>query len=201
MTKATHYGECQICGSRQLLPGGTLAKHGYTVAWGFFSGVCSGSGHLPFETSKGQIEGAVKSMESSIATVEADIAELENIDSETNGKTTAWKHVYHARGYVWEQVKVIGPVSTDYSGYTSYQAVTRRALSLGDRRYEPGKIVDEDINVYCEGWNMPTLRHWVHFLNCKRAASLRKENESRCSWVKWQNTRCASWALQPLVAR
>jgi hypothetical protein len=34
------------------LPGGLLATHGYTVRFGFFSGVCDGSNQLPFEQSK-----------------------------------------------------------------------------------------------------------------------------------------------------
>lgn len=51
MTRATHTGECQACGSRQMLPSGVLAKHGYAVLWSQFSGVCSGSHHAPFEQS------------------------------------------------------------------------------------------------------------------------------------------------------
>ena len=40
--KATHDGECQLCGRMQKLPDGRLAKHGYTTRWGFFQGVCPG---------------------------------------------------------------------------------------------------------------------------------------------------------------
>jgi hypothetical protein len=51
--KATKIGTCQICGSAQKLPSGRLAKHGYTVEYGWgFNGVCNGSGKLPFEISK-----------------------------------------------------------------------------------------------------------------------------------------------------
>ena len=51
--KATQIGTCQICGSAQKLPNGRLAKHGYTVEYGWgFNGVCNGSGKLPFEISK-----------------------------------------------------------------------------------------------------------------------------------------------------
>lgn len=48
---ATHYGTCQGCGCKQKLPCGVLAKHGYTVQWGFFQGTCNASGELPFEES------------------------------------------------------------------------------------------------------------------------------------------------------
>jgi hypothetical protein len=49
--KATHYGHCQVCGSRQKLPNGRLAKHGYTLEYGFFNGTCFGSNELPYELS------------------------------------------------------------------------------------------------------------------------------------------------------
>lgn len=50
--KATHYGTCQLCGSLQKLPSGVLAQHGYQIHWHEFTGICKGSGHLPFEQSK-----------------------------------------------------------------------------------------------------------------------------------------------------
>ncbi len=49
MTKATHNGTCQCCGRVQAIQNGGLAKHGYTVDYGFFNGTCSGSGQLPLE--------------------------------------------------------------------------------------------------------------------------------------------------------
>ena len=67
MTKATHEGTCQICGSTQKLPSGVLSKHGYTVNWGFFSGVCNGEGHAPFEKSTDAIEGMIKSVKASLS--------------------------------------------------------------------------------------------------------------------------------------
>lgn len=52
MTKkqATHFGICQVCGSRQAYTDGKrIAKHGYTVDYGFFNGTCQGSDHLALE--------------------------------------------------------------------------------------------------------------------------------------------------------
>lgn len=47
----THTGICQACGRRHAVnpKSGKLAKHGYTVDWGFFNGTCQGSDHLPLE--------------------------------------------------------------------------------------------------------------------------------------------------------
>lgn len=50
MTKATHNGTCQACGRVQAVKAnGRLAKHGYTVDFGYFSGTCRGSDRAPLE--------------------------------------------------------------------------------------------------------------------------------------------------------
>lgn len=51
MSKHTHRGHCQVCGSQQAVDNktGMLAKHGYTVEHGFFEGECPGSHNLPLE--------------------------------------------------------------------------------------------------------------------------------------------------------
>lgn len=50
-SKHTHKGHCQLCGRVQALDNNTraVAKHGYTVEYSYFVGVCPGSGHLPLE--------------------------------------------------------------------------------------------------------------------------------------------------------
>ena len=48
--RATHNGTCQVCGNIQAVKSnGRLAKHGYTVEYGFFNGTCRGSDELPLE--------------------------------------------------------------------------------------------------------------------------------------------------------
>lgn len=51
MAKATHNGNCQCCGRSQAVNAKTqkIAKHGYTVDWGFFNGQCAGSDKLPLQ--------------------------------------------------------------------------------------------------------------------------------------------------------
>jgi len=58
MTKATHNGTCQACGRKQALRG-TMAKHGYTVDYGYFSGTCSGSDRQPLELATAHNEDVV----------------------------------------------------------------------------------------------------------------------------------------------
>jgi hypothetical protein len=51
MSKHTHRGHCQVCGAQQAVDNktGKLAKHGYTVESGWFTGECPGSHNLPLE--------------------------------------------------------------------------------------------------------------------------------------------------------
>ncbi len=44
-------GHCQACGSQQAATDGRIAKHGYEVKFGFFSGTCHGWGRSPMEVS------------------------------------------------------------------------------------------------------------------------------------------------------
>jgi hypothetical protein len=50
-TLHTHTGTCQACGRQQAVGNdtGRIAKHGYTVDWGYFNGVCHGAGKQPAE--------------------------------------------------------------------------------------------------------------------------------------------------------
>jgi hypothetical protein len=51
--KHTHRGSCQACGRVQAhQANGLIAKHGYTVDWGFFNGICAGADRKPLEVDK-----------------------------------------------------------------------------------------------------------------------------------------------------
>jgi hypothetical protein len=54
LMKHTHRGTCQACGrpTAMQLRNDKLAKHGYTVEWGFFNGICFGSEAQPLEVDK-----------------------------------------------------------------------------------------------------------------------------------------------------
>lgn len=52
VAKATAKGTCQACGAVRRLPGGVVAKHGFSVMNGSQDGrQCEGSGELPLEQS------------------------------------------------------------------------------------------------------------------------------------------------------
>jgi len=64
--KATHYGTCQICNNKQKAPDGLLSKHGYTVDYGFFNGVCHGAEHLPFEKDRSVLGEVIQNFQAHI---------------------------------------------------------------------------------------------------------------------------------------
>lgn len=119
MSKATHYGTCQACGRRQLLPGGVLAKHGYELSHGFMNGVCMGAGHLPYEQSCDLIERTIRNA------VAVAAARREQADAQLAvpmGSLTCSRKVYHpelssrTRGsvHLWEHGELQGADITTF---------------------------------------------------------------------------------------
>ena len=60
-TTHTHRGHCQACGKVQAVDttNNLLAKHGYTVDFGYFDGVCTGSDRQPLEVDKSFTEATI----------------------------------------------------------------------------------------------------------------------------------------------
>ncbi len=195
MSKATHKGECQICGCQQLLPGGKLSNHGYTVKWGFFSGICSGAGRLPFELSTDAIQPVVDGVKATILAVEAEIAALEDLNSDVNGASKAWHNTYRD-GYVWELVPVVDFQAKPLSGGGACYHVAN--VLVKNRK---GVEQAQSIETYSQSFELTSVRHFVHFLNRKRAKFLRGQNSARRDWVRWQAERLAGWQLKELKAR
>jgi hypothetical protein len=57
--KATHRGNCQVCAHQHHVMGAVLAKHGYTVKFGFFNGTCRGSGQKPMQIERALTDSTV----------------------------------------------------------------------------------------------------------------------------------------------
>ncbi len=60
-TTHTHRGHCQACGRVQAVDtaNNLIAKHGYTVDFGYFDGVCTGSDRQPLEVDKSFTEATI----------------------------------------------------------------------------------------------------------------------------------------------
>ena len=61
----THKGTCQLCGRTHAVNNktGVIAKHGYTVDYGFFNGTCGGSDFLPLQKDREELDLQVKAWE------------------------------------------------------------------------------------------------------------------------------------------
>jgi len=99
--KATHKGECQLCGKRQLLPGDRLSLHGYAVKWKMFQGQCNGSQDLPYELSCDRIKQELDRVEAKIQNGLDTIASVNSLNGSI-GFCKQWST--EARTYYWSQI-------------------------------------------------------------------------------------------------
>jgi len=99
--KATHKGECQLCGKRQLLPGDRLSLHGYAVKWNMFNGQCIGSQFLPYELSCDLIKKEIPRIEARIQNGLETIASVNSLNGSI-GFQKRWSK--GARKFLWLQV-------------------------------------------------------------------------------------------------
>ena len=77
-TTHTHKGHCQVCGNMQAVDNSHngLAKHGYTVDWGFFDGICEGTDELPIQLDRTLADKTIISLNAHIAQNESDIESI-----------------------------------------------------------------------------------------------------------------------------
>lgn len=67
MTTSTQLrGNCQLCGRQQAAGFGAVAKHGYRVDHGYFSGVCHGHDHAPVQEDRTYLDKVVADISSDI---------------------------------------------------------------------------------------------------------------------------------------
>jgi hypothetical protein len=195
--KATHYGHCQICGSRQLLPGGVLAKHGYTTRWGFFSGVCTGSGHQPFEQATNLIEDAIARAQRESFNLRAVAVTLRG----TSTGTKTWVTVYDSATWQdrssrtrWVEVELTETVRTESYGtfhtfhYTVEARQTNGTMLAKTKQFEQGGYPASMAEAVAAG-------------NKGRASYLDGQASQYDSYATWQAGRIAKWAPVALEGR
>lgn len=188
MTPATHYGRCQFCNSLQKLPGGVLAKHGYSVAYGFFSGVCRGSGYKPIEVSCGQVERYLAEARGNHAGIVNKAAILRQLVAD--GVTRAWVHHYFGSdrvkgGHRWIEVDLTEKIFGSHSEFT-YIAYSWRFRKDVEVRIESHQI----------GYAKSMVAA-VTALNTKRAAFLDGRAARVLDYIRWQEARLNAWKAAP----
>lgn len=185
-TRAEFQGTCQICGSMQKLPRGVLSKHGYDVRWGFFNGVCTGAGHLPFEQSKDLIEDAIAHALKSADGADAHARELEKPATEPKATCHIYREAsqcksYEKAGYAW----VTGTVTrTDTSRYGMWHTVTA----------DDGRVY----SVHADSYRDDALT--VATRQNRDYAKVRRNDAKRLrEYAEWQQRRIANWKPQELT--
>jgi hypothetical protein len=192
--KATHQGSCQVCGHFQKLPNNRLALHGYTTRWGFFSGTCEGSKHLPFEVSCDLIKSAIERTKALVLSTQEEIDGLK-----TSEGPRVWVNIYKPatweRGskssYVWQMVELKMEEKPYSSGGGSYMVFTYTiAEGSGDVR-----TVKVDAYTTDGGYNVSarTMAEAARYLNGKRIAKLAHDIQQMTAYIDWQTERVNNW--------
>lgn len=180
MAKATHTGECQICGNTQKLPSGRLSQHGYTVDNGWFNGICQGARELPFEQSKDLIAGVVENVKLQIESVKRTIKKIE--DNLHNTKNVRLR-VYCDKTYKYKTIRVDLIIRKNKHGHEEYFGVTDKGEEHKISHYGSGGIEAVAENL------------WKYEV---------KDRESQVNsmerYVEWQNERMANWKPKELTA-
>lgn len=184
--KATHYGECQVCGATQKLPGGTLAAHGYTVRWGFFSGVCRGSHSLPWEQDSSLVASSVEGARAKLADIRAEQAELRK--PATGARAWVPKYIPatwtdRRSRYVWTEVDL-------RPGYVNEEGHVRGVVWTDE--------TGEEHRATTYGYTHKTISDHATELNGKRADAMEREAFQVEEYIAWQNKRLTTWAPREL---
>lgn len=189
MMKATHQGSCQLCGRLQRLPNGKLAKHGYTVEFNFFNGVCPGSHNLPYEQSCDLLP-AQRDHAARTATALTMQAQEE---AALRDPKAVWIHerTYDRRfgrsNYAWKKVEVTfveHPLESSDSKY--YTATYVRA--------DTGKT--ERIECYGASFSIDEM---IELCNGRKATATRASAKQFAEYAAWADRRIAAWKLAPLT--
>jgi len=181
MAKSTHKGTCQGCGAMQKLPNGVLSKHGYTVDWGFFNGVCGGANHAPFEESTDLIEGFIVSATEQKKRIEAEMAKL----AEAVDPNDVWRYTYQNHKYFWEKRVLV--LDGEYETFKTWKWVIKKGERKGS----------EKISHY--GKSPDTIEEAVKFENARYIRHLERHITEIDNYIEWQEKRVAEWEPKPLI--
>ena len=189
--KATHFGECQVCGNRQKLPYGLLAKHGYTKGYGFFEGTCTGSDELPFEQSCDLVEDSILRAKA-LLKVHSEFAEKLRQLPDESVKTAYVNHYFTNRDYSRHANK---------SGYYFINAEVSLGKYPGRYNYT-GKLFGNDVkgehDIYVNTHD--TLPKLIQYLNDKYCvAVIDKKVNTGSEYIAGATDRVENWKPRELA--
>jgi hypothetical protein len=180
--QALFMGSCQCCGKLQKLPQGVLSKHGYTVDWGTFWGVCQGASHLPYEESCDLIESFIKRAE------EAKVAMLEDIESLKTETETFFMYVYADRKSSWKVFNKSDVITEKKGDFEFHYVMTKEGEKRTNRN-----------SSQLGSYSCSTIEDCIKYENSKRIEFVLKQIEEVEEYIAWQQKRVADWELKPLI--
>jgi hypothetical protein len=192
--KATHFGECQVCGHVQKLPGDRLSLHGYTKRWGFFSGTCNGSRALPFEISCDLVRTSIEQQRTAAAHLRK-LAEDLRTKQVGEDERVAWVQVsvyIGRRAWIqsWEEIEIAEDART-YDGIT-YRSYTYQR----DTEYRKGYTH----TLFDIGKGVKSYADAIRRQNKARAAAFESDAKQIDTYLVWQEERLAGWKPRELKA-
>ncbi len=176
--KSEYKGTCQCCGSVQKLPGNTLAKHGYTVKWGFFSGICSGTTKMPYEKDCSLIKQYIASAEAK----RDSLIEFRDRLLKSATEPKAWFREYVRNlekgrsGYKWRYTDLV-ETELGFCYINAEEKVTRLPAH---------KPVD-------------TLLEMATLLNTQYAKDIALNIQNIAEYISWQQKRLTNWKETDLL--
>jgi hypothetical protein len=172
MPKATHKGQCQLCGAIQKLPAQRLSTHGYKVTFNIFERICPGSLNDPYELSCELIKAELPHIQERIKSLEEQVKEIEIRTGHYGYSQLYSKENHH---YYWDIVEFI---STDRGLATKHK---------------------EQIHNYLHfpfGLTLEQAARYSDKLYIDRVLEARIADNK--SYRGWCETRIKQWKLQPL---
>lgn len=182
MTKATHKGTCQCCGAIQKITRGKLARHGYTLTFGWQAGTCRGSGRLPFEQSIDLVEDYIKTAEDSAVAYENTACDIEE-----NRGGKLWLQLGSYVGRKWVQSWYSVEFETEVREYDDAVVISRYTNPVTGRsayyNYSGPREMHE------------ALAHWA----AARANAFRRDAARQRQYADWQRDRIRDWKPSDLI--
>lgn len=208
MSKATHSGHCQACGSLQKLPNGLLSNHGYKVTHGFFSGICRGAKFLPFEVSHDQVSRYIAEAKShrkdllaychELRTKVTTLAQVRNYEMDPYSHRSSYR-IREVEVQATSRVVDYGP---SYGGPTEVFDFFYVAPGFRKGGADETHRIDVPYNVTPR---LTTVEAVASLLNAKRADTIEAtEVKNLTNYIKWQQERVANWkpgTLLPVDAK
>lgn len=177
MKKATHTGECQLCGKSQKLPNQRLSLHGYSVQWNMFNNTCPGSHGLPYQQSCKLIKEVILNCDTTIAKIKEEIESI-RLRYGVVAFVQSWKPAQGSQrgSYQWVEISV-EMNERSAKGWATAKGFKAVDYALKDKSLEDiAAILNEE---YINRVLMPQLNQWQNYQS-------------------WCADRVTNWTLQEL---